>query len=388
MAADPATIPASPAPEPVSPATGRTLLSRRSALLLALTAAAVVAANLLLVRDARERAEEIRLSGADARAMAAGDALGSALRERDAWGAAYVATGNDRHRLRADRLGPVVRDRLALVDVPDQRPLIASLRTEVDRALARTDEAAALRRRGRRDAALARIAEDDARESASWEPLLARVREALARRQERLERQAQAEVRTTGRHALLWSAGTLALLLLGYVFLRRDHARLAALAEEDALTGLKNHRVFLERVGQAFLLSRRHETPLALLLVDVDHFKGYNDTFGHVVGDGALVKVAEILRRTARASDVVARPGGDEFAVLLPHTDGRQALQAAERLREALAQDPTPHRPLTLSVGIAFLRETMQTPEDLIQSADRALYRAKFAGGDISSFDD
>jgi len=123
-------------------------------------------------------------------------------------------------------------------------------------------------------------------------------------------------------------------------------------------------------------------------MIDVDFFKNYNDDFGHVAGDAALVRVADNLKRTARTSDIVARYGGEEFVVLLPHTDGRQALQAAERMRAALAEQPTPHRPLTISVGIGFLKDGMETAEDLVKSADRALYQAKYAGRDITAFDD
>lgn len=370
-----------------APPRSRALLSRRSAFLLALTGIAVVAANLLVVRDAAVRAEEVRVSGTESRAATNLDSLESALRERDASGAAYVATGNDRYRLRADRLGPTVRARLGSLNDSRRQPEIDALRVEAEKALKRTDAAMALRAGGRREDALARL---DAGQGTPepWEPLLARLREDQRQRLAQAERQTLAEMRSASWHALIWSLATLALLLLGYVFLRRDNARLAALAEEDELTGLKNRRVFLEQATQAFQLARRHTLPLSLLMVDVDLFKGYNDEFGHVAGDAALVKVADVLRRAARASDTVARYGGEEFVVLLPHTDGPQALLAAERLRAALAEDPTPHRPLTVSVGIAFLKDEMQSATELIQSADRGLYRAKYAGRDIAAFDD
>jgi len=364
-----------------------TLLSQRSSLVLALTAFAVIVANLLLVRDAADRTDEQRTSGVETRLSATLESLDAALREREAVAAAYVATGTERFRLRADRLGALVKDRLA--DISSSNIADASRPTVegANLSLVRTDEWIRIRTSGRRDAALARL-EREASAASPWESPLSALRNEQQKRVIRAELQALADMRAAERHALLWTLGTLALLAGGFWLARRENQRLSALAEEDPLTHLKNRRAFEDRAQQAYHLARRHGHALAVLMIDVDFFKNYNDDFGHVAGDVALVRVAEILQRTARTSDIVARYGGEEFVVLLPHTDGRQALQAAERMRSALADHPTPHRPLTISVGIGFLKDGMETAEDLVKSADRALYQAKYAGRDITAFDD
>ncbi|MFM7322033.1 MAG: diguanylate cyclase [Armatimonadota bacterium] len=364
-----------------------TLLSQRSSLVLALTATAVIVANLLLVRDAADRTDEQRTSGVETRLSATLESLDAALREREAVGAAYVATGTERFRLRADRLGALVKDRLADISSSSisepARPVVQGATISLER----TDRVIALRNAGGRDAALARL-EREASADSPWEAALASLRNEQRKRVIRAEFQALADLRAAERHALLWSLGTLGLLTGGFLLARRENQRLAAMAEEDPLTRLKNRRAFEDRVVQAFQLARRHGHALSVLMIDVDFFKNYNDDFGHVAGDAALIRVSEILKRTARTSDVVSRYGGEEFVVLLPHTDGRQALQAAERMRAALADDPTPHRALTISIGIGFLKEGMETAEDLVKSADRALYQAKYAGRDITAFDD
>ncbi len=162
--------------------------------------------------------------------------------------------------------------------------------------------------------------------------------------------------------------------------LEAANARLEALATLDGLTGLKNHRAFQERLEREWERTLRYNTPLSLLLLDVDHFKQYNDTFGHPAGDQVLQTVAHLLQRGARDSDFAARYGGEEFVVVLPHTDCAGARTAAERLRAAIGQAPWPQRPVTASFGVATLTAAMRSRAELIAQADRALYRSKESG--------
>lgn len=161
--------------------------------------------------------------------------------------------------------------------------------------------------------------------------------------------------------------------------LRRTNAKLAALSLTDALTGIANRRALMGRLDEEIARARRTGDSLALLLIDVDHFKSYNDTFGHQAGDQALREIAQRVNKGARPYDFTARYGGEEFAVVLPRTNLEAALMVAERLRSAVAAAQVAHRKLTLSIGVARLAEDFDTVE-LIRMADRALYEAKAAG--------
>jgi diguanylate cyclase (GGDEF)-like protein len=118
--------------------------------------------------------------------------------------------------------------------------------------------------------------------------------------------------------------------------------------------------------------------PLSLILLDVDHFKSFNDTFGHPAGDDVLRQIASAMSGCCRTTDVPARIGGEEFAVLLPGTGTEGAEVLAERIRQAIEAGPWPLRPVTASFGIATLGPT--GPQSLIEAADRALYQAKHTG--------
>jgi len=161
-------------------------------------------------------------------------------------------------------------------------------------------------------------------------------------------------------------------------------ARLIAEATTDPLTGLANHRSFKERLAEEMARAQRHRRPLALAVIDLDHFKRVNDRFGHQVGDAVLVEAARRLRERCRATDLIARVGGEEFAWLMPETDGLDAWQAAERAREALAGTlfATAGR-VTASIGVCDLTHA-GTADDLYRFADGALYWAKHHGRDVA----
>lgn len=157
--------------------------------------------------------------------------------------------------------------------------------------------------------------------------------------------------------------------------------RLQELAVTDALTGLANRRALTERLGLEIDRARRSEQPLSLLLIDIDHFKRLNDTLGHLEGDAALVAVARILAEGRRVEDLIARFGGEEFAMLLPGTRSEDAKVVAERVRAAVETGTAGGvTACTISVGCASLPEHASDARELLLAADRALYEAKAAG--------
>lgn len=171
--------------------------------------------------------------------------------------------------------------------------------------------------------------------------------------------------------------------------LHAANLRLQRLAAEDGLTGLANRRAFDERLAAELSRTRREHVALSLLLIDVDHFKPYNDLYGHLAGDDSLRAVSAVTRRIAthRGGDFAARYGGEEFAVLLPNTPAAGAAQVAERLREAIGELQLPHAAspdgrVTVSIGVAELSpgDNITTAEGMIHRADQALYAAKQHG--------
>jgi two-component system cell cycle response regulator len=166
-----------------------------------------------------------------------------------------------------------------------------------------------------------------------------------------------------------------------------DRARLEMLAHTDPLTQTHNRRALMERLTEEMERARRYGLYLSVLMVDLDHFKAINDSYGHVVGDEVLRGVSATLQREARAVDVVARFGGEEFVVVLPETAAEGAMSLAERIRARIAS--TPPVPggeygwlrVTVSIGVATVPAPgVSTPEELIGVADEALYRAKAEG--------
>jgi diguanylate cyclase (GGDEF)-like protein len=200
--------------------------------------------------------------------------------------------------------------------------------------------------------------------------------------------------------ALLWNSITRLLLLLAMgtmtARIRGDQQRLRAanrrlaellgdaerLARTDALTGLANARAFTERLAQEVARAHREGTPLCLGYVDVDNLKHVNDGFGHAAGDELLREVARAIRETVRTSDVAARLGGDEFAILFVGMRQDAAEAAARRLLERLKRLDALHPGANLgaSIGVATYASPPDTPEEMIRSADAAMYDAKRRG--------
>lgn len=162
--------------------------------------------------------------------------------------------------------------------------------------------------------------------------------------------------------------------------LEENNAALEVLSSSDALTGLPNRRVFLNRLEEEIARASRYDMPLSLAILDVDHFKQYNDTRGHLAGDVVLRRVGEVLRSSARAGDIVARIGGEEFAVILPSTRREGASVLGERFRQAIAREPWPDRAMTVSVGVATIAGGTIERSAFMAAADAALYQAKQGG--------
>ncbi len=160
-----------------------------------------------------------------------------------------------------------------------------------------------------------------------------------------------------------------------------SNRRLEELSITDSLTGLRNRRAFDERLTDAFSHARRYDRPLSLVVLDVDHFKSINDTHGHAVGDLVLREVAERIAKCSRASDFVARIGGEEFAVVLPETPLFEAMQFAEKIRAHIASQTIAGLHVTVSLGVANAMHSRVTgTQELFDAADQALYRAKANG--------
>jgi diguanylate cyclase (GGDEF)-like protein/PAS domain S-box-containing protein len=161
--------------------------------------------------------------------------------------------------------------------------------------------------------------------------------------------------------------------------LEKTNVQLVELATTDGLTKLRNRRYFMERLESEIQGCLRNDASLSIILMDLDRFKHYNDSFGHPAGDAVLRSVASILQDTYRPTDVCARYGGEQFIILLPHTGRDGALAAAQRCRASIEQAPWPFRAITASFGVStYLPGADYQP--LIEDADRALYHCKQHG--------
>ncbi|PZD72399.1 putative diguanylate cyclase YcdT [Acaryochloris thomasi RCC1774] len=159
--------------------------------------------------------------------------------------------------------------------------------------------------------------------------------------------------------------------------------KLYNLAMHDALTELYNRRHFMETGRRELLLAQRRQQPATLLMIDIDHFKRINDTYGHATGDAVLKKFAIVLLQALRQTDIIGRIGGEEFAIILPDCDAPSSQSVAERIRATMAEtrlrNPS-DLSWTVSIGIAILDEGTDNLDSLMQKADAALYRAKESG--------
>lgn len=176
----------------------------------------------------------------------------------------------------------------------------------------------------------------------------------------------------------------LATLLSAHVALTMENNRLYDISVMDGLTNVYNRGYLQQRLQEMIAYSRRFRHPLSLVMVDIDHFKKINDTYGHQTGDAVLRSVSQMLYKSLREYDVVARYGGEEFALLFPSLEKLAAASVADRVRSHIADTQVRHKehlvPVTASFGVASFPEDAETPEDLILKADQALYRAKQRG--------
>lgn len=168
---------------------------------------------------------------------------------------------------------------------------------------------------------------------------------------------------------------------------RAFEQKLVELATIDSLTGALNRRAFMEAAHAAVVLARRHDRPLSLLMLDADHFKSINDTYGHHMGDAILIRLSAIARTCVRGSDLFGRLGGEEFAILLPETGGERAGEVAERLLAAVRaaeviDDNGGVIRFSVSIGLVALTPDIADVDALLRRADRALYCAKSLGRD------
>lgn len=159
--------------------------------------------------------------------------------------------------------------------------------------------------------------------------------------------------------------------------LKRQQRDFEEMALKDPLTNLYNRRYLYQRLEEEVSKFQRYKKPFSILMIDVDDFKPYNDSFGHLAGDDLLVCLASIMTKDIRPYDVLCRWGGEEFVILYPDTDRADATVAAERLRESVMTYGFDHRQVTVSIGVATYDKSEMTIDQLINKADKALYQAK-----------
>ena len=162
--------------------------------------------------------------------------------------------------------------------------------------------------------------------------------------------------------------------------MEESHANLRVQSVTDMLTGLLNRRGLRHRLVEEFNRAKKEQSTLSLLVMDIDQFKSFNDTYGHQAGDEILELLGDLLREVTRAYDSVGRFGGEEFVILLPGSDLQGAHIIAERTRRAVQRHSWPNRNITVSVGVAAFDSGVNSHSDLFEAADTALYAAKENG--------
>lgn len=180
-------------------------------------------------------------------------------------------------------------------------------------------------------------------------------------------------------------AGYIGMSMLIMMMMASDiSAKMKKMATQDQLTGLLNRRGFTEYGGRAYSAARRAGTDLSVIMTDIDRFKFINDKYGHAAGDAALAHFAQLVSESRRSEDVIARVGGEEFALLLPGTDLRDAMALADQLCSKIGSNPMDMTsiglPMTSSFGVAAISENDKSLDDMVLRADRAMYRSKRAG--------
>ena len=201
----------------------------------------------------------------------------------------------------------------------------------------------------------------------------------VLRLQTELDQQAQATVVSAALNQAPFAA-VAGIMMVGFRSMQRTQADLHALAITDPLTRVFNARAFSDRLSQELARNRRYKRPLALLYLDLDNFKALNDTRGHQTGDAVLRLVADSMRAAVRDTDVVGRMGGDEFAVLMPETDGALASAAAKRLADSIASAFQGTPSISASIGVVAFADTAASTDEILRRADQAMYEAKRAG--------
>jgi diguanylate cyclase (GGDEF)-like protein len=366
--------------------------------LLTLTAAAVALGTGLTLRGAAQLDQEQLQLGREVRLQTALTEIASQLRQAELSQAAFIGTGRLDYAKSFRTLHQQLSQNLGDLRAPQnfsalQKQRLAQLPQQAQPYLEQLEHAARLREQGNRSEAMAAL-EATETQGISLQNTVELVlgnskRESALREQSlRLENQRQ-------RAEAVTRAAIFTLVLLGaYLLFRaerrfagqrvrtlqRENERLRELSEEDGLTKLNNRRAFDSRMDSEWQRAHRYKIPLSLVILDVDHFKSYNDTFGHPAGDVILRQMANALAQTARLSDTVARYGGEEFALILPHTDAHEAMIVGERLRALILRSEWPNRAITASIGVATLTPEMTTPALLVDAADTALYYAKEHG--------
>ena len=167
--------------------------------------------------------------------------------------------------------------------------------------------------------------------------------------------------------------------------LSQVNEKLHALANTDSLTGLLNRRAFMNEAKNTFDLAKRHQRPLSLLMLDVDHFKRVNDTYGHQIGDLVLHQLAGVMKQSLRGTDIVGRIGGEEFAIILPETGFEQTVELTERLLRKIRNTKIEAGisfNITVSIGVATMPPIVSELETVLKEADDDLYKAKSEGRD------